>query len=164
MPAQFYSNAGERRFVERNAESLGPFFAEPHLGRGMARIDWNRDGLEDVVISHLDAPAALLTNTTTPVGAAFVCRLVGVQSARDPVGAIIRLTSGGRSITRHWLAGDGNQSSNQRILVFATEQDAAIDEVQIRWPSGRIDHYQALPTAHEAVFVEGRQQWFALPR
>ena len=164
MPAQFYSNAGERRFVERDDASLGPFFREPHLGRGMARIDWNRDGLEDVVISHLDAPAALLTNTTTPVGTAFACRLVGVRSARDPVAATVRVTSAGRTITRHWLAGDGNQSSNQRILVFATEKGASIEEVQIRWPSGKIDRYQDVPTAGEAVFVEGRQEWFSLPR
>lgn len=164
MPAQFYSNAGERRFVERDAETLGPFFSEPHLGRGMARIDWNRDGLEDVVISHLDAPVALLTNTTSPVGESFVCRLVGARSARDPVGATVRVTCAGRTITRHWLAGDGNQSSNQRILVFATAKGAPIDELEIHWPSGHIDRYQELPTRSEAVFVEGRQQWFALPR
>ncbi len=164
MPAQFFSNTGDRRFVEREADHLGPFFTERHLGRGMARIDWNRDGREDILITHLDAPLALLTNTSPPAGQAFRCRLVGVQSARDPVGATVRVTVEGRTWTRQWLAGDGNQSSNERILVFATGNGATIESVDVHWPSGQVDRHHDLPTACDAVFVEGLSRWLELPR
>ena len=57
-----------------------------YLGRSLAKCDWNRDGLEDVVISHLDSPTALLTNRSKPVGHVLLVRLVGVESSRDDKG------------------------------------------------------------------------------
>ncbi|HTI49320.1 MAG TPA: FG-GAP-like repeat-containing protein, partial [Planctomycetaceae bacterium] len=64
MRPQYFRNVGGKWFEELRGESPGPFFAGAYLGRGLARLDWNCDGKEDVVISHLDAPAALLTNMT----------------------------------------------------------------------------------------------------
>ena len=47
------------RFVELHAQDLGKYFLEKHLGRGVAKLDWNRDGAEDFAVSHLDRPAIL---------------------------------------------------------------------------------------------------------
>ncbi|MEX2408640.1 MAG: Smr/MutS family protein, partial [Rhodovibrionaceae bacterium] len=59
MRPQYFRNLGGGRFRELRAQELGPFFAGEYLGRGLARLDWNRDGREEAVISHIDAPAAL---------------------------------------------------------------------------------------------------------
>ncbi|MFP6769115.1 MAG: VCBS repeat-containing protein, partial [Planctomycetaceae bacterium] len=68
MPTQYLHNTGQGRFVELPAKRLGSFFSQHALGRGMARLDWNRDGLDDVAISHIDAPLALLTCTSPTHG------------------------------------------------------------------------------------------------
>ena len=69
MPPQYFYNRGDGTFSELSSDWLGPYFEGNYLGRSMARIDWNRDGKEDVIISHLDAPVALLNNTTDGAGA-----------------------------------------------------------------------------------------------
>ncbi len=71
------------------ARSLGTFFEGRYLGRGMATLDWNRDGRTDIGISHLHAPFALLSRQETWDGAEkapVVIRLIGTRSCRDPVG------------------------------------------------------------------------------
>ncbi|HEV7225721.1 MAG TPA: FG-GAP-like repeat-containing protein, partial [Pirellulales bacterium] len=57
MPPQYFRNLGGGRFAERPAEELGDYFQGKYLGRGLARLDWNRDGREDFVVSHLDRAA-----------------------------------------------------------------------------------------------------------
>lgn len=162
-PAQFFSNLGRGQFVERSADTLGGFFLRRNLGRGMARIDWNRDHLEDVLISHLDAPASLLTNTTAQTGHSFVCRLVGTRSARDPVGASVTIHAGEFTATRQLVAGDGNQSSNQRLLVFGLGPQDAIDSIEVRWPSGDVDRFAGASTGVDYLLIEGRATPFPLP-
>lgn len=157
MPPQYFRNVGNGRFVELPAKSLGKYFAGKYLGRSMARLDWNRDGKEDVVISHLDAPAALLTNTTKTLGHAVIVRLVGVQSSRDAIGAVLTLKASGRTFVRELTAGDGYHASNERRLVIGIGEPTRVEELIIRWPSGRKQKFADLPVDQELLFIEGAE-------
>ena len=86
MPPSYYKNDGKAHFTLVPEETLGPYFKSKYLGRAAAKLDWNRDGREDVAISNLRAPAALLTNTTPHVGHHLTLRLVSTESARDAIG------------------------------------------------------------------------------
>jgi tetratricopeptide (TPR) repeat protein len=163
MPPQYFRNVGDGRFAELKSAALGPYFEGKHLGRGMARVDWNRDGREDVVISHLDAPAALLTNRTPNVGHFLALQLRGVQSARDAIGAQVTLRAGNRTMTQQLTAGDGYQASNQRQLVFGLGSQTLIDEVHVRWPSGAAQTWHDLPVDAELLLIEGRSEPARLP-
>lgn len=156
MPMQYYHNVGNGQFAEGTADELGPFFAAKHLGRGMARLDWNRDGREEVVVSHLHEPAALLTNTTAEYGHFLALHLRGVQSGRDAIGATVVMKSRLGTRVRQLTAGDGYQASNQRLLVFGLGQETAIDELEIRWPSGLRQAFAEVPADCEVLLVEGR--------
>ncbi len=158
MPPQFLSNVRQGRFVERPAASLGRFFTEPSLGRGMARLDWNRDGRDDVVISHLDRPAALLTNTTALTGHALGLRFIGVTSERDAIGTTVTLTANGRRLMRQLTAGDGNQSSNERLLVIGLGEATVVDHMEVRWPSGIMQRFEQIAADRELLLIEGRPQ------
>jgi hypothetical protein len=156
MPAQFFRNTGGGRFVKLPAESLGPWFHEKHLGRGLARCDWNRDGREDFVVVHLDTPAALLTNQTPNTANFVALQLRGVRSNRDAIGAQVKLTSGDRTWVRQLSAGDGYQASNERQLLFGLGDRNVIDELTIEWPSGLEQRFAELPVNKQLLLIEGR--------
>jgi len=154
MRPQFYENLGDGRMTERRGATLGEFFEGEYLGRSLAKFDWNRDGLEDVVISHLDSPAALLTNRSQPAGHVLVLRLVGVTSNRDAIGATATLRFGSKTQVRQLTAGDGYQCSNQRTLVFGLGSESSLDELQIKWPSGKTSSFTDLAVDCEMTIVE----------
>ena len=166
MRPQFFHNAGQAKFVELNSATLGPFFARPALGRSLARLDWNRDGREDFIVSHLDCPASLLTNLTQPVGNYVAFELRGVVSSRDAIGTIVTVhTKSGRSLTRQLTAGDGYQASNQRQLLFGLGDADAIERVTVRWPGGASQEFAAsLPLNTHYLWVEGESGPTALSR
>lgn len=162
MPPQYLNNVGHGRFVEPPAASLGRFFTEPSLGRGMARLDWNRDGCDDVVVSHLDRPAVLLANTTSATGHALGLRFVGVESERDAIGTTVTLTMNGRRLMRQLTAGDGNQSSNERLLVIGLGEATNVENIVIRWPSGRTQQFDHVAVDRELLLIEGRPDMHVL--
>ena len=157
MPPQFFRNIGDGTFAEAKRGSLGPYFNGQYLGRGLARLDWNRDGLEDIAITHLDAPAALLTNTTKTHGHFLAIQLRATRTARDAIGAIVTVNAEGRRLTGQLIAGDGYQASNERQLVFGfgAEQPEKID-VSIRWPSGLVETFSVLGSDKTLLTIEGR--------
>lgn len=155
MPPQVFRNQGQGQFAELPAESLGPYFEGKYLGRGLARLDWNRDGREDVVVSHIDAPAALLTNTTPQHGHSLAVALRGTKSDRDAIGAVVEVDTGRRTLVRQLTAGDGYQASNQRLLVFGLGTASEVERLRIRWPSGLEQEWRELRGASEMLCVEG---------
>ncbi len=170
MPPQYFRNRGNGRFAESTAASLGGYFQGNYLGRSMARLDWNRDGLEEACISPLDTPVALLTNRTRDHGHFVALKLVGESSnadgkgssSRDAIGATVRVRAGGREWQRQLTAGDGYQASNERKLTFGLGELAVVDEIEVRWPSGRVQSLGKLNVDAEYVVVEGRSQCFTL--
>lgn len=156
MPTQFFQNTGQGRFVEVAATSLGPWFEGKYLGRSLAKLDWNRDGREDFVISLLDSPVVLLTNQSERRGKSLTIQLVGTSSAREPIGATVQvLPSHGRTLMQQLIAGDGYQSSNQRQLVFGIGSDKSVD-VSVRWPSGIRENFTNVETDQTWLVIEGR--------
>jgi hypothetical protein len=155
MPAQMFHWDG-RRFSLVSPEELGPYFQEKWLGRPVARIDWNRDGREDLVIGHLEDDTVLLTNTTEAAGRYLSLRLIGVNSSRDAIGTTVVARIGERSLTRQLTAGDGYQSSNERRLIFGLGDARQVDELIVRWPSGTEQRFLNVPASQEACLVEGR--------
>ncbi len=156
MPPQFFQNQGSGSFMEIAPESLGEYFQHGYLGRALARIDWNRDGREDFVVTHLDAPVALLTNQTRTKGNNYLAiQLRGVASARDAIGATVRVRVGRSTWTRQLTAGDGYLVSNQRQLIFGLGEAEVVDELHVRWPSGHEQVLKHPPLNRELVLIEG---------
>jgi thioredoxin-like negative regulator of GroEL len=155
MPAQFFYNLGNNRFTELPAHQLGPYFQRRTAGRAVARIDWNRDGANDVCVTHVEEPVALLTNGTTKRGHFLNVHLRGVRGSRDAIGSVVRIKSGGRTWYRHLTAGDGFQASNERMLNFGFGGRNRIDELTVFWNSGRVQTIPGMQVDCEVLLVEG---------
>ena len=157
MPPQYFQNLGQAKFRELSARSLGPYFEKRYLGRTVALLDWNRDGKPDVCISHLDAPAALLTNGTPDTGHYLAVNLYGVASNRDAFGTVLELTAGERTQVQQVVAGSGYLASNERKIIFGLGGATRIDRLRIRWPSGAIQTFEGLDADREIAIVEGAE-------
>ncbi len=156
MVPHFYRNQGNGTFAVEGAESIGPYFSLESLGRAMAVFDWNNDGLTDVLITHLDRPAALLSNVTN-TSSQFLCvTLVGVKSARAPIGAALELeTSDGTVLYKQLTTGDGYQVRNDQRVHFGLGTNEA-RRVTIRWPGNHTETFEIPVQSRFITIVEGQ--------
>lgn len=132
----------------------------------MAAADLNRDGKADFVVSHLDAPVAVLTNTTAQTGNYLAIQLRGTSGQRDAIGATVTLVVGEdqpRQLVRQLTAGDGYQASNQRQLLIGIGGEQQVDQLQVKWPSGHVDNYRDLSVNRQWMLIEADSYPHPLP-
>jgi CheY-like chemotaxis protein len=156
MRSQFFRNQGNGRFEELFSDVLGAFFDRKSLGRPLARLDWNRDGLEDACISYMNEPLALVSNRTENPGHFIALRLVGVNSSRDAIGTRVTVTSGAGKWFAQLTAGDGFQASNDRRIVIGLGETPQIDALEIHWNSGVSQRVEGLASDRAWICIEGR--------
>lgn len=158
LPPQVFRNQQGRRFTEVPGDQLGAFFQGRYLGRGLAKLDWNRDGQADIGISHLHAPFALLTNRTPPAGRLLNVRLIGRSGCREAIGATVTVDSDHSRIVRFLTAGDGFLVTNERSLSFALPQERETVRVELDWPNGQHQQWSAVRTDQEVLLIEGQAE------
>ena len=163
MPPQLYHNLGGGKFVEVPADRAGAWFGGKYLGRSLARLDWDRDGREDVAVSNLDSPAALVTNRTADVAHFLAVRLRGTVDSRDAIGATVTVTAAGQTWMQQLTAGDGYQASNQRQLIFGLGTREQVERLSVRWPGGSVQTFGTVPTDRELLLIEGAATILPLP-
>ena len=106
--------------------------------RGAAAGDLNNDGKPDIVVNHMDSLAGLYWNETATGERHWIgFDLTGSVSNRDGVGARVTVSAGGLRQVAVARSGSSYLSHNDHRLLFGTG-DHEIDEVTIRWPSGRM--------------------------
>ncbi|MCA9035462.1 MAG: VCBS repeat-containing protein [Planctomycetaceae bacterium] len=177
MRPQLFLNEGSRRFSEVRAENAdSDYFQQEWLGRAVARLDWNRDGAEDLAVSHLNSGYALLENISglqikDRVNSVAV-RVVGTSVSRDAVGTLISLsgTHSDESEFRQVQAGSGYQASNefQSVFVFRSESGKPENEVvgiEVRWgqQENTVQH-SVKERCTTLVLIEQRNTAYTIPR
>lgn len=156
LPLLFHNERG-LRFSEVSAGS-GGYFTEPHVGRGAAAADFDRDGDADVAVNHLNGPAALLRNEAEPAGGWLQIELIGTRSNRSGVGAVLTIDLGQQRLVRTRQAGTGYCSCGEERLLIGVGDAALVKRVSIRWPSGRRESWGDLPVNALLQLVEGTGQ------
>lgn len=162
MAAQYFRNMGDGTYLQDASETLGPYFVDRFVGRGLALIDWNRDGASDVVITHLDAPVSLLTNTTQGRGHFVNVELRGVDSSRDAIGTTVVLEIGEKKLVRQLVGGDGYLVTNQKMLSFGLGPLTTASRMTIRWPSGLEQTFPDISADSHVLVVENCDRIFEL--
>ncbi|MHC4880190.1 MAG: CRTAC1 family protein, partial [Planctomycetota bacterium] len=142
MEQHLFVNRGGH-FSRPGKETLAGYAAEDRFGRSVVQVDWNRDGREDLCVTHVKSPVELLTNQTQGGGHFVAFRLIGTSSSRDAIGATVTVDSGGHVTTRHLTAG-GYASTSERRIAVGLAQTARVDSVEIRWPDGSRDQWTEL--------------------
>jgi tetratricopeptide (TPR) repeat protein len=164
MRPQFLCNVGGIYLDQ--GETAGDYFGRKLLGRGLTVGDLNRDGKPDFIVSHLDAPVAVLANDTPEAGNYLALQLRGRTIQRDAIGSRVAVTIRGdnpRELVRQLTAGDGYLASNQRQLLIGLGEDQQVEKLQVTWINGKVDTYMSVPVNRQVVVIEGDPELHLLP-
>jgi hypothetical protein len=138
LPNHVLRNSGNRWFDDVSALA-GRDFQVPGMHHGAAFADFDNDGRVDVVVTAINSYAKLFHNVSPAPGHSIALRLVGTRSNRDGLGARVRMTlpTGGVQYN-HATTAVGYASSSQPLVHFGLGPCEEAREIQIRWPSGRV--------------------------
>ena len=131
------TNKGQMKFTALTAEA-GLTSFPPSRHRGSAIGDLNGDGLVDVVVSALSAPAEIWMNHSPGANYWLELKLQGAKSNRDGIGARIKLVSKSGTQYDHMSTAAGYASSSAGPIHFGLGKDSSADLIEIHWPSGII--------------------------
>jgi hypothetical protein len=152
-----FLNVQNGTFRDVSAQA-GPDMQVRAAHRGCAFGDLNNDGKIDVVVSAIGDRAELLYNTTTNNNHWILLQMIGVKSNRDGIGTRIKVTgeSGLVQYNHVTTAGSFASSSDKRVH-FGLGRDTRIKEIELRWPSGRIQVLQNVNADQVLKIIESEK-------
>jgi hypothetical protein len=146
-----FRNLGNGTFADVSAQS-GPGILQARSSRGLAVGDLDNDGDLDMVVVNMDATPSILRNDGGNARSWLLLKLRGTKSNRMGLGARIEAAAGPlRMIREATTAGSIYSASDSRVhfgLGTATQAD-----LEIRWPSGKVQSLKAVP-ANRVVEVD----------
>jgi hypothetical protein len=136
QPNAVFRNLKNGTFANASA-AAGLTDAAAH--RGCAFGDLNNDGKVDIVVSAIGSPAELLYNVSSGANHWIAIQTMGVKSNRDGIGTRIKVTSKSGLVQYNQVATAGSYaSSSDKRVHFGLGSDPLITEIELRWPSGRV--------------------------
>ena len=128
-------NDGAGKFVDV-AQAVG--VTDTHDGRAVAVADLFNTGALDVVVANQRGPLLLYRNTVDPRNQWIEFALDGTASNRSAIGAQVTVRWNGQTQIQEVSGGSGFAAQNDRRLHFGLGTDPHLEQVTIRWPSGKI--------------------------
>ncbi|WP_169980202.1 FG-GAP-like repeat-containing protein [Tautonia rosea] len=162
MPAQLLLGLGNARFADVSERS-GSCWSVDRVGRGLVVGDLDNNGLLDALILSQDHPLAFLRNLG-PEGQAsssyhfLTLHLEGTTSNRDALGAVVTVTSSGRTQTAQRFGGGSYLSSGDPRLHFGLGPSSSPVTVEVRWPSGQVQRFVDLAIDAAYRLVEDKPE------
>lgn len=131
-----FENIG-KSFRDVAAEHGAPL-RKLYSGRGLAVGDIDNDGDPDLLLINVGQPPVLLRNDGGNRNNWLGLKLVGAKSNRDAIGAKVTLATGGVRRTKQLLGGTSYCSASDARLLFGLGSSGKVDEIEIKWPSGKL--------------------------
>ncbi len=134
----------------------GTGLADLISGRGLAVGDLFNDGKLDVVINADDGHPVLLRDVSPDKNHWLELKLVGgPKSPRDAVGTTVYLTANGMRQRVDVVSGGSYASTSDPRPHFGLGQAMRIDDIEIHWPSGAVEHFTAPGVDSIVTVTEG---------
>ncbi len=161
-PMQLFRNKRDGTFEDLSSVLEGMPAASR---RGVAFGDLNNDGNVDMVVINTGEPPTLLLNQTKTKNHRVLFRLVGMKSNKMGIGARVTVKAGKLVQFSEVRGGASYISQNDPRLHFGLGVAEKMDEVEIRWPSGKVEVLHDVPGdfIYKVVEGDGIQGKVALP-
>ena len=123
--------------------------------RSAAIFDLDNDGDLDIVTNDFNSePQILISNLSERQRIHWLkVKLTGTASNRDGLGATVRVSAGGRTLTKFSDGKSGYLSQSSLPLYFGLGDAQKIDRVEVDWPSGRKQIVAQSATINEVLNV-----------
>jgi hypothetical protein len=112
-------------------------------GRSLAFADFENRGVMDAVVANQNGPVLYYRNSVVPGNKWIEFELEGRAANRSAIGTRVTVFWNGKRQAQEVSGGSGFCSQNQRRLHFGLGKADAVDKVEIRWPSGKIQTLSA---------------------
>ena len=126
-------------------------------------MDFDNDGREDLVVTHINEPSALLRGATESNNHWLQIQLVGVQSERDAIGAKITVRFAEQELHQWITAGDGYLCRNHNLACFGLGAADEVQNIQIDWPTGKSQLISSTTVDQRILVIENQSESFHLP-
>ncbi|MFG0263844.1 MAG: FG-GAP-like repeat-containing protein [Rhodopirellula sp. JB055] len=151
-----------KKYQLQTVKDPSGYWARPHVGRAMARLDFDGDGRDDVAITHLNEPSAILVNQTETLHHWIRLALIGKQSPRNAVGATITVNAGAHSHSHRVTAGDGYLCRDQPAVTIGLGNHQTEVDIEVRWPNGKRQRWEDVDIDSAWLLVESQPQAFSM--
>lgn len=129
-----FMNLGGARFADVSGLTDADYLED---ARACARLDWDEDGRQDLVLRNRNAPRLrMMLNRWPKPGNWLQLDLAGTASNRDAIGARVFVAAGGRRMRDTVRAGEGFLAASSKRLHFGLGDAQAVDSVRVKWPGG----------------------------
>jgi hypothetical protein len=144
--AQLFLGDGSAKFRDVSAGAGGDF-RKPRVGRGLARADFDNDGLPDLAMSGVGEQVSLFRNRSGTKNGWVSLELAGDGRAsnRSAIGAVVTAEWAGKKRSHFVVGGGSYLSASDRRLLLGLGDAAKLDRVTVRWPSGKVQEFRDLP-------------------
>jgi hypothetical protein len=150
---------GDGKFEEAG-EAAG--IASPAISRGAAVVDFNLDGLLDLVVVNRFETARLWRNASQDAGRWIQVKLRQSGPNRDAAGSWLEVRSGSAVMRREITVGGGHASGRSGWHHFGLD-DAVQAELRVIWPDGEADSWQPIESNNFYILERGKpaRAWVA---
>ncbi len=133
--------------------------------RGAAFGDLNNDGNVDIVVMGTGEPPTLLLNQGANKNHRAMFKLIGTKSNKMAIGARMTVKAGKLTQLSEVRGGGSYLSQNDPRLHFGLGAETKMDEIEIKWPSGKVEVLHDVPADFIYTITEGAgiQNKSALP-
>ena len=131
-------NKGDGAFCDAT-EQGGAALSELRVSRGAAFGDLDNDGNIDVVVEDLDASPMILHNEGSKSNHWITLELGAKTGNPLAIGAKVKITTGKVSQIEEIRSGGSYLSNNDFRVHFGLGAATKIDEIEIRWNSGKVE-------------------------
>jgi len=157
QPAQLFWNRGASAgvdFLPVPPDKCGSDLFQPIVGRGAAFADIDGDGDLDVVLTQINGPPLLLRNDQDLHRHWIRLKLVGTKSNRDAIGAWIKVSVGGHTLSRQVMPTRSYLSQSELPVTIGLGNTDKVDSVEVIWPGGARQQVEYVQVDHPMIVTE----------